>query len=237
MRVILGLAILVAACRGAAPQAEDQFAIRADGRAIDGDTVSFDVRLFGADAFEKRQLCRNAEGCWPCGKAAQDFAAKLLKTGPSTIRLTGKLSYGRPIGTVEIDGRDLGETMIAAGLAVPATSFLKNDPERAERYVAAYKRAEVSHAGVHAGLFHRSSQVAPRRAPLLRKPPPGQRDALKMGEEGERTGTDLGEDHARFRLHARACAHGLGHARYGYPAPARGLVGHDTLPRRICPVG
>lgn len=153
MRVILGLALLVAACGQAAPQAEDQSEIRADGRAIDGDTVSFDVRLFGADAFEKRQLCRNADGCWPCGKAAQDYASKLLKTGTSTIRLTGKQSYGRPIGTVEIDGQDLGEGMIAAGLAVPATSYLKNDPERAERYVAAYERAEASHVGVHAGYF------------------------------------------------------------------------------------
>ena len=45
MRVILGLTLLVAACGQAAPQAEDQSTIRADGRAIDGDTVSFDVRL------------------------------------------------------------------------------------------------------------------------------------------------------------------------------------------------
>ena len=43
--------------------------------------------------------------------------------------------------------------MIAAGLAVPAASYLKNDPERAERYVAAYERAEANHAGVHAGYF------------------------------------------------------------------------------------
>ncbi|MDD1449733.1 thermonuclease family protein [Sphingomonas sp. H160509] len=127
--------------------------IRADGRAIDGDTVSFDVRIFGADAFEKRQLCRNANGCWLCGKAAQDYASKLLKSGSSTIRLTGKQSYGRPIGTVEIWGQDLGESMIAAGLAVPATSYLKSDPERAQRYLAAYENAEARHAGVHAGYF------------------------------------------------------------------------------------
>ncbi len=153
MRMIVALALAVAACGGAASQAEDQSVIRADGRAIDGDTVSFDVRLLGADAFETRQLCRNTEGCWPCGKAAQDYASKLLKAGSSTIRLTGKQSYGRPIGTVEIDGQDLGENMIAAGLAVPATSYLKDDPARAQRYIAAYERAEARHAGVHAGYF------------------------------------------------------------------------------------
>jgi endonuclease YncB( thermonuclease family) len=153
MRLILGFALLLAGCGGAASEARDQSVIRADGRAIDGDTMSFDVRLYGADAFEKRQLCRTADGCWPCGKAAQDYAAKLLKAGSSTIRLTGKQSYGRPIGTVEVDGQDLGESMIAAGLAVPATSYLKDDPARAQRYVAAYERAEARHVGVHAGSF------------------------------------------------------------------------------------
>ena len=47
MRMIVALALAVAACGGAASQAEDQSVIRADGRAIDGDTVSFDVRLYG----------------------------------------------------------------------------------------------------------------------------------------------------------------------------------------------
>jgi endonuclease YncB( thermonuclease family) len=153
MRMTLVLALALAACGGAASQAEDPALIRADGRAIDGDTVSFDVRIFGADAFEKRQMCRNTDGCWPCGKAAQDYASKLLKSGSSTIRLTGKQSYGRPIGTVEVGGQDLGESMIAAGLAVPATSYLKNDPERAQRYLAAYENAVARHAGVHAGYF------------------------------------------------------------------------------------
>jgi len=127
MRMILGLALLVAACGQTALKADDQSAIRADVRAIDGDTVSFDVRRFGADAFEKRQMCRSTSGCWQCGKAAQDYASKILKRGDTTIRLTGKQSYGRPIGTVTVDGRDLGEKIIAAGLAVPATSYLKSD--------------------------------------------------------------------------------------------------------------
>lgn len=35
----------------------------ARGRAIDGDTVSVDFRLFGADAYEKRQLCERQSGC------------------------------------------------------------------------------------------------------------------------------------------------------------------------------
>ncbi|MGK6324709.1 thermonuclease family protein [Sphingomonas sp. DT-51] len=115
--------------------------------------MSIDIRLFGADAFEKRQMCRTTSGCWPCGKAAQDYASKLLKANPATIRLTGKQSYGRLIGTVDVGGQDLGEAMIAAGLAVPATSYLKGDPTRAQRYVAAYETAERRQLGAHAGYY------------------------------------------------------------------------------------
>lgn len=156
MRLILALALLSAACGSASPSAETVVASNAvtgRGRAIDGDTVAIDFRLFGADAFEKRQLCRTETGCWQCGKAAQDYAARLLKSGDATIRITGAQSYGRPVGVVSIQGQDLGEAMIAAGFAVPATSFLKRDPDRATRYVDAYNRAARAHAGVHAGFF------------------------------------------------------------------------------------
>lgn len=153
MRLILALALVAAACTGSSTEAEDQASIAANGRAIDGDTVSIDIRLYGADAFEKRQMCRSTNDCWQCGKAAQDYASRILKRGNTTIRLTGKQSYGRPIGTVTVDGKDLGETMIAAGLAVPATSYLKNDPQRAERYVAAYQEAANRKVGAHVGYF------------------------------------------------------------------------------------
>ena len=43
--------------------------------------------------------------------------------------------------------------MIAAGLAVPATSYLKADPARAQRYVAAFETAQRRKLGAHAGYF------------------------------------------------------------------------------------
>jgi endonuclease YncB( thermonuclease family) len=152
----LAMLVLTSACSAATPADTGPGkprAITARGRALDGDTVSVDIRLSGADAFERRQLCRGNAGCWQCGKAAQDLAARALKSGNAVIRLTGTASYGRPVGTVTIDGRDLGETMIAAGFAVPVTGYLRNDPARATRYVAAYDRAVAAHAGAHAGYF------------------------------------------------------------------------------------
>ncbi|MEG3093219.1 thermonuclease family protein [Sphingomonas sp. PB1R3] len=126
-------------------------ALVARGRAIDGDTVSVDFRLFGADAYEKRQLCERQSGCWPCGKAAQDYAARFLKRGNATIQLTGSQSYGRPVAVITVDGQDMGEAMIEAGLAVPALRYLKADPDRAERYSAAFNRAAAAHVGAQDG--------------------------------------------------------------------------------------
>ena len=127
--------------------------LKAEGRAIDGDTISIDLRLLGADALERKQWCARGNGCWPCGKAAQDYAARTLKGATATIRFTGEQSYARPISTVSVRGRDLGESMIAAGYAVPAPEFLKRDPERARRYTAAFDTAAASRIGIHGGEF------------------------------------------------------------------------------------
>ncbi|MET0373773.1 MAG: thermonuclease family protein [Rhizorhabdus sp.] len=136
----LALGLATAACRAEAPTSGTAKPVTAKARALDGDTVSIDIRLLGADAFEKRQLCRAKAGCWPCGKVSQNFTSRLMKQGNATIRLTDTQSYGRPVGTISIDGKDLGETLIAAGLAVPAAQYLKDDPSRARRYVSAYVR-------------------------------------------------------------------------------------------------
>lgn len=152
--VAAALCLVLAACKPAiadlvsAPRGD---ALTARGRAIDGDTVSVDFRLFGADAYEKRQLCERQSGCWRCGKAAQDYAARFLKAGNATIQMTGSQSYGRPVAIITVNGRDMGEAMIEAGFAVPALRYLKADPERAERYAAASNRAAAAHAGAQDG--------------------------------------------------------------------------------------
>nr|WP_184091648.1 thermonuclease family protein [Sphingomonas xinjiangensis] len=159
MRLIaIALALSTTACDARLPEAlagsiGDSEPLKAKARAIDGDTVSIDFRLFGADAVERRAMCERDGSCWPCGKAAQDYASRFLKQGSATIHLTGEQSYGRPVASVSVDGQDMGEAMISAGFAVPATSFLKNDPERARAYEAAYEEAGTKHLGVHAGAF------------------------------------------------------------------------------------
>ncbi len=155
---LIAITILLAtsacdALPGVAAGQYQQGSLEAQSRAIDGDTIAVDFRLLGADAVERKALCQKGDGCWPCGKAAQDYASRILKKGPVMIQLTGKESYGRPIAVVEAGGQDLGEMMIAAGYAVPTPNFLKSDPARARRYQAASVEAEAKHLGIHAGSY------------------------------------------------------------------------------------
>lgn len=150
-RVFLLVAATAAPLFISAPIASQTFDAR--GRAIDGDTVAVDFRLLGVDAFERRQLCRNTAGCWQCGKVAQDFAAKALRSGEATISLRSDSSYGRPVATVTIDGQDLGERMIRHGLAIPEVQYLRGEPVRARRYASAFAQAKAARVGAFSGSW------------------------------------------------------------------------------------
>lgn len=162
MRLIALIAVAAAltSC-GAADSPTDAFTgsardaphFEADARALDGDTVSVDFRLLGVDAFERKQLCQRDGACWACGKAAQDLAARQVRDETASFSLTPDATYGRPVAIVTVDGKDLGETMIRAGLAIPAMKYLRSDPDRASAYAAAYEAAERTHVGAHAGTW------------------------------------------------------------------------------------
>lgn len=151
-RNILLLGLAMASC-SAAPQAPKHATFEAEARALDGDTVAVDFRLLGVDAFERKQLCERANSCWQCGKTAQDVAARALRDKTAVIQLTPSTTYGRPVAVVTVDGEDLGEMMIRAGLAVPEANYLRSDPDRASRYETAFAQAEAKRAGAHAGRW------------------------------------------------------------------------------------
>lgn len=153
MKAILAvMALSLAACSpGGAAHEETGF--NATARALDGDTVAADFRLLGVDAFERKQLCEKAGACWQCGKAAQDLAARILSEADAEIQLSARSSYGRPIATVTVNGHDLGETMIRAGLAIPQPQFLKTDPARAAQYAEAFSDVQRAKAGAFAGRW------------------------------------------------------------------------------------
>ncbi|MDF0491488.1 thermonuclease family protein [Sphingomonas sp. H39-1-10] len=152
MRAIL-LAAFAVASGGASSQAPADRTFEARARALDGDTVAVDFRLLGVDAFERRQMCERRGGCWQCGKAAQDLAANMLRGKTADVKLTPSSTYGRPVAIVTVDGEDLGETLIRAGLAIPDAQYLRGDPQRAKRYAAAFSQAKASRAGALSGRW------------------------------------------------------------------------------------
>ncbi|MDE8650553.1 thermonuclease family protein [Novosphingobium album (ex Liu et al. 2023)] len=152
MRRIVLLILLLGACDAQVAAGSD-VRFSATGRALDGDTVAADFRLLGVDAFESPQLCQRAGSCWSCGKAAQDLAARALREGPAEIRLTSRLSYGRPVATITVNGEDLGERLVRAGLAIPRPQYLKSDPLRADRYASALADARRAKAGAFGGVW------------------------------------------------------------------------------------
>jgi micrococcal nuclease len=150
--------LMLIALAAPAAVASSDVPLTARSRALDGDTVAIDLRLLGVDAFERRQLCARDDGCWPCGKAAQDYAARLLDRGEATVTLTPARTYGRPVARVAVGGVDLGEALIGAGLAIPEPRYLQDMPSLARRYALAYGAARGARRGAHAGRW-----IAPAR--------------------------------------------------------------------------
>ncbi|MEY2884437.1 MAG: hypothetical protein RL490_2161 [Pseudomonadota bacterium] len=93
-------------------------------RAIDGDTLACGnlpahVRLLGIDAPELPGHCRPGRRCTPGdGTASAASLARLLTTGPATIRPVALDRYGRILARVMIAGLDLSCAMVVRGAAV-----------------------------------------------------------------------------------------------------------------------
>lgn len=93
-------------------------------RVIDGDTIEDTtsgerIRLSNIDTPEtgERAQCRAER---EAGEVATRAAREIVASGAVTVRRTGRTDrYGRTIGFVLVDGRDLGEIMMDRGLARP----------------------------------------------------------------------------------------------------------------------
>lgn len=98
-----------------------------DARVKDGDTLRLgvrDVRLFGMDAPESRQMCARADGTpWACGRAAALRLAELVAAGPVRCRPQDEDRYGRVVAICWAGGVDLGARLVAEGLARAYTRY------------------------------------------------------------------------------------------------------------------
>ncbi|WP_292537006.1 thermonuclease family protein [Mesorhizobium sp.] len=95
---------------------------------LDGDTIVLDgarIRIANIDAPEIHNFHCDAER--RLGLVAKRRMTELLASGPVTVHPgdpdSGRIKdrYGRTLATIEVDGHDVGDILIAEGLARPWT--------------------------------------------------------------------------------------------------------------------
>lgn len=122
------------------------------GRAsiIDGDTIEIQgkrIRLFGMDAPESRQVCRDEDGHdYRCGQRAALALAD--KIGRRTVSCDPKDvdRYGRIVAVCKSGGEDLNGWLVREGLAVAYRRFSMD-------YVPMEDAARSAKRGIWAGSF------------------------------------------------------------------------------------
>ncbi len=124
-----------------------------EGRAkiVDGDSLEIAgerIRLFGIDAPEGRQQCRDAKGAdYACGREAARALTSLIGGRTVTCRMVTHDQYQRDVATCAVEGQDLGDAMVRSGHA-------RDYPRHSRgRYAAAERDAREARRGLWAGEF------------------------------------------------------------------------------------
>jgi endonuclease YncB( thermonuclease family) len=120
-------------------------------RAIDGDSLELaglQIRLFGIDAPEGRQDCRDRAGeTYPCGREAARALAAAIAGRAVTCTAVDHDRYDRDVAICTVGTRDLGELMVRAGLAIDLPQHSRG------RYAAAEREARDAKRGLWGGTF------------------------------------------------------------------------------------
>ena len=135
---------------------------------IDGDTLEIHgtrVRLWGIDAPESSQLCRNDESLqYRCGAKAANELDAFIARRPVDCSPVSLDQYRRTVAVCSIDGVDLAQWLVRNGLALDWPKYSK------EKYDGAQHDAEHAGRGIWTGSY-----VAPWlfRAPIRQGGRPG----------------------------------------------------------------
>jgi endonuclease YncB( thermonuclease family) len=118
---------------------------------IDGDTLEIHgtrIRLWGIDAPESSQLCRDADSNpYRCGADAANDLDAFIARRPVSCTSVSEDQYGRTVATCSVGGADLGEWLVRSGLALDWPQYSKG------RYHAAQRDADRSGRGMWVGSY------------------------------------------------------------------------------------
>lgn len=149
-RALAGLASCLAACHPIPAGAQ---AVSGPATVVDGDTLDLTgmrIRLFGIDAPETKQSCQRGGQLWACGTDAAQFVRRMAGAGAVRCIGTEHDVYGRLVARCEVGGIDLGQSLIAAGLAIALANG-------AADYGEAEARARRFRLGLWGSTFERPS--------------------------------------------------------------------------------
>lgn len=145
----LVLAALVCAAPAQAKPLEGA-SIQGPARAIDGDTIEVEgtrIRLHGIDAPETRQSCTTADGAaWACGRHATAVLAAALAQADVTCAARSRDRYQRMVAVCWAGTVELGNAMVAQGMALADQRFSR-------AYGAVEEGARAAALGLWAGSF------------------------------------------------------------------------------------
>lgn len=155
---------LVVGLPGARPAEAEE--LRGVARIVDGDTLELAgarVRLFGIDAPESNQRCRDARGRkWDCGDYATKTLAELAK-GHVLCERRDTDRYGRMVAVCRAEGRDVGGAMVELGAAWAYRKYSLD-------YVRHEARAEAAGRGLWSGEAERAETFRKRESQASAQP-------------------------------------------------------------------
>src|SRR5258705_8485908 len=104
---------------------------------IDGDTLEIHgtrIRLWGIDAPESSQLCRNDESLqYRCGAKAANELDAFIARRPVDCSPVSLDQYRRTVAVCSIDGVDLAAWLVRKGLALDWPTYSKGKYDKAQR--------------------------------------------------------------------------------------------------------
>ncbi len=155
LKLISNLSVLIVVWLLGSTAASAQTQINGAIRVIDGDTFdvgSTRVRLFGIDAPEGDQPCTDAQGTkLACGTFVTTQVRDAYRGKQATCRQIDVDRYGRSVARCAVGGVDVGQSLVASGLAFAFAQYSKD-------YITVEKAAIRAGRGIHAYNLIRPSE-------------------------------------------------------------------------------